>query len=112
MLEALGVLLPVIAFWCGRYLGRLGEPTATSRRASGGDVITEFSVAYEITRTFTDEELGHDPDPEEVMAILVRQVEHALRTIPKVDYGRLRSADMQGWVSPQQSDGSTEGESQ
>ncbi len=46
-----------------------------------------------------DLQLAHDPDPEEVMAILVRQVEHALRTVPRAEVFRLRSEDLKGWVA-------------
>lgn len=69
----------------------------------------EYAVAYEIVRTFTNEELAHDPDPEEVMAILVRQVEHALRTVPKAEYWRLRSGITRTWVNPLDIDGDVGG---
>ena len=63
----------------------------------------EYVCAYEITRTFTDEELAHHPEPEEVMAIFVRQVEYALRTVGgvkgTVTFKRLRYTDRSGWDS-------------
>jgi hypothetical protein len=69
----------------------------------------EFVCAFEIVRTFTDEEVAHNPDPEEVMAILVRQVEGALRTVGgvggKVTFERLRYSNRSGWETAQ-SDGS------
>lgn len=62
----------------------------------------EFTCAFEITRTFTDEEVAHDPDPEEVMAILVRQVEYALRTVDTVrgntTFKRLHATTLEGWT--------------
>jgi hypothetical protein len=72
----------------------------------------EYVCAFEITRTFTDEEVSHNPDPEEVMAILVRQVEYALRTVGgakgTVTFERLRSTNGVRW-EPAQSDGSADG---
>ena len=68
----------------------------------------EYVCAFEITRTFTDEELAHKPDPEEVMATLVRQVEYALRTVStvrgKTTFERLRSTNGIRW-EPTQFDG-------
>jgi hypothetical protein len=62
---------------------------------------TEYACAFEIVRTFTDEELAHDPDPEEVMGILVRQIETALRAVPRVEINRLRTAATRSWVAEQ-----------
>lgn len=63
---------------------------------------TEYTCAFEITRTFTDEDVAHDPDPEEVMATLVRQVEYALRTVNamrgSVTFKRLHSTMLEGWT--------------
>jgi hypothetical protein len=64
----------------------------------------EYVCAFEIVRTFTDEEVAHNPDPEEVMAILVRQVEHALRTVNRVTFQRLRSETGVRW-EPEHNDG-------
>ena len=62
----------------------------------------EFVVAYEITRTFTDEEMAHNPDYEEVMAIFVRAVEDGLRTVwglqGEVTFKRLLPTALEGWT--------------
>jgi hypothetical protein len=72
----------------------------------------EYVCAFEITRTFTDEEVAHNPDPEEVMATLVRQVEYALRTVDTVrgntTFKRLRSETGVRW-EPVLNDGDPHG---
>lgn len=63
--------------------------------------MTSYICAFEITRTFTASDINHDPDPEEVMAILVRQVEAALRTVSgmvgTVTFKRLYFIKCRGW---------------
>jgi hypothetical protein len=68
--------------------------------ACGAVVMPEFVCAFEITRSFTNEEVAHNPDPEEVMATLVRQVEYALRTVDTMrgntKFKRLHSTTLEG----------------
>lgn len=67
-----------------------------------GANVPEYVCAFEITRTFTDEEVAHDPDPAEVMGILIRQVEDALRTlngpVGTTRFMRLNATVLEGWT--------------
>ena len=64
--------------------------------------VPEYVCAFEITRTFTAEDVAHNPDPEEVMEIFVRQVECALRTmggvVGTISYRRLLPITMESWA--------------
>lgn len=70
----------------------------------------EYVCAFEITRTFEPEELEHDPDPYAVMGILVRQVEHALRTVNRVTFKRLQAENAEGrWIARNDGSEATDG---